>query len=392
MTITSTAPTLSADGITAPSYAEILDFLTVSYQNIYGADVYLAADSQDGEFLAIIASSINDANNLAIAVFNSFSPSNAQGVGLSSNVKLNGIERLVPTNSTAPMYIIGTAGIAITNGVVQDAAKINWNLPATVNIPISGDVTVTATCSQAGAVQATTGAISAIMTPQLGWVSASNTGPAIPGAPVESDAALRQRQAVSVAQPGQTPLVTAIGAVAAVAGVTRYTGYENPTNSVDSNGLPPHSIAMVVEGGDSDDIAAAIADTKTIGALTVGSTTVTVVNSYGLPESISFYPVDAQRIRVAVSLHPVNGYTSAIGVEMQEAVAAFINSIAIGSNVIYTRLFAPATLSGTSDGLTYEVTLLGVSIYPAVPAAADVVIAFDQVAHCDVSDVLITLV
>lgn len=392
MTITSTAPSLSSSGITAPSYADILDYLQVQYRTIFGADIYLEADSQDGQFLAILAASINDANNITLAVYNSFSPVNAQGNSLSSNVKLNGIRRLVPTNSTAPVRVTGTAGVAILNGLVQDSARNSWALPATVNIPLAGFIDVTATCATAGAVTAITGDISLIITPQLGWISAVNTGPAVPGAPVESDAALRQRQAVSVAQPGQGPLVTVIGAVAGLAGVTRYIGYENPTNSTDANGLPPHSISMVVEGGDSTAIATAIANHKTVGALTNGTTTVTVPTQYGASEDISFYIVSRQRISVAIGLRPINGYTAAIGVEIQDAVAAWVNASAVGADILYTRLFLPANLNGSIDGTTYEIITLGVSIYPATPAAADVAIAFNQVAHCDPVDVVITLV
>lgn len=392
MTITSTAPVLSSSGISAPTYAEILDYLQVGYRGIYGEDIYLENDSQDGQFLAIVAAAIRDANSVTIAVYNSFSPVNAQGNSLSSNVKLNGIQRQVPTNSTVPMLVSGTAGVAVINGIVQDAAKNNWALPSTVNIPGGGEITVTATCQTVGAVTAITGGISQIITPQLGWQSAINTGPATPGAPVESDAALRRRQAVSVAQPGQGPLVTVIGAVASVSGVTRYQGYENPTNATDSNSLPPHSLSMVVEGGDSTLIATAIANHKTVGALTNGTTTVIVPTQYGIPESISYYPVIPKRISVAVGLKPINGYTSDIGVEIQQAMVDYINAIPIGSNVLYTRLFNPANLFGTVDGLTYEIITLGVSIYPATPGTADVVIGFDEVAHCELVDVTITII
>lgn len=392
MTIATTAPALSSAGISAPSYADILDYLKTQYRLIYGADIYLESDSQDGQFLAIVASAINDTNSAAIAVYNSFSPARAVGTSLSSNVKLNGLQRLVPTNSTANLSITGVAGTAIVNGIVQDAAKNNWALPATVNIPNTGQVTVTATCATAGAITAAPGVINTIITPQLGWQAASNPNAAVAGAPVESDAALRLRQAVSVAQPAQSPLVAVVGAVAAVAGVTRYTAYENPTSIVDANGLPAHSIALVTEGGAAASIATAIANKKTVGAATYGTTSQTVVDQYGIPRTINFFAVAAQRIKVDISLHPINGYTATIGAKIQAAIAAYINSIAIGQSLFITRLYSPANLVGDVDGLTYEITALGASIFPAATAPADVAIAFNQVAHCDLVDVVITLV
>src|SRR5690348_1507892 len=146
MTITTTAPTISSTGISAPSYADILSFLQSKYQGIYGADVYLGSDSQDGQFLAVIAQAINDANSAAIAIYNSFSPATAQGAALSSNVKINGLARNVASYSTVDLLITGQAGTTITNGVVTDAANNRWSLPASVVIPSGGQVTVTATC------------------------------------------------------------------------------------------------------------------------------------------------------------------------------------------------------------------------------------------------------
>lgn len=387
-----TAPILTATGISAPPYSDILTYLQQQYQSIYGSDIYLGNDSQDGQFLAIIASAINDANAAAIAVYNSFSPATAQGNALSSNVKLNGIKRLVPTNSTADLTIVGVAGTAITNGVVQDANNNKWALPATVNIPSSGQVTVTATCTTAGAIAAAANTINQIVTPQLGWQSATNPAAAVLGSPVESDAALRQRQATSVAQPAQTPLEAVAGAVAAVSGVTRFAAYENPTGATDGNGLPAHSIALVVEGGAASDIASAIALKKTIGTTTYGTTAQTVTNAYGYPEAISYFPVAEQRIVVNLDVHPVNGYSSAIGTEIQNSIANYINALPIGSNVMRTRLYLPAVLNGSVDGLTYEVTGLDIAAYPSTPAASDVTIAFNQAAHCDPSDVTINLV
>lgn len=392
VTITSTAPVLSAAGITAPSYAEVLDYLQTQYRTIYGADSYLEPDSQDGQFLGIIAAAINDANGAATAVFNAFSPATAQGTGLASVLKGNGIKPAIATNSTVSLTITGTAGTAIVNGLVGDASQNKWALPTPVNIPDSSTITVTATCTVAGAVGAPAATVTRILTPQLGWQSVTQPSAAVLGAPVETDAALRQRQSVSVAPAAQAPLVAIIGAVAALPGVTRYTGFENPTGTTDANGLPPHSVAIIVEGGVLADIATAIANTKSVGVLTYGTTTQTVTNIYGLPSTINFFLVTEKRTTVAISLTPINGYSAAIGAEIQASVAAYINSLAIGEKIRYTRLFGPATLGGVGDGLSYEIITLGVSLYPASPGVIDAPIAFNEAANCQPSDVVLTLV
>lgn len=392
MTITTTAPVIDESGITAPTYAEILEYLQSQYRSIFGADVYLEDDSQDGQLLAIFAKAVHDANNAAVAQYNARSPATAKGNALSTLVKINGITRLVPTNSTAPVAVVGVAGTAITNGIVEDVNGIRWALPPVVNIPNAGTITVTATCATAGAIAAPLGTINKIITPQLGWQSATNTDDATLGAPVESDASLRKRQITSVAQPGQTPLEGVAGAVAKVAGVTRYTAYENPTGAVDANGLPAHSIAMVVEGGALDDIAYAIANKKTVGTVTFGTTSRNVLTAYGIPQEIKFFVVEEKRITVTIGLKPINGYTAAIGDKIKAAIAAYINGLPIGEPVRYTRLFTPANLGGTADGSTYEIMTMGIAAYPGAPAAADVAVLFNEAAHCDPADVVINLV
>lgn len=390
MTITSPAPVLTVDGITAPSYADILDFYQSQYRLIYGADVYLGNDSQDGQFLGVISAAQNDSNSVAIAVYNSFSPATAQGNGLSSVVKTNGLKREIPTNSTVVLDIVGIAGTAVLNGIVYDGVN-RWALPSEVDIPLAGTVAATAVCQTVGAVAALPGTVTQIITPQLGWQSANNTAAASPGAPVEDDAPLRQRQALSVAPLHRTALTQTVGAVAALAGVTRCWGYDNPTNATDANGIPAKSIAIIVEGGDIGQVAQAIANYKTLGCGTYGTTGVTVNDIYGAPITISFFIVQDVRITATLTLSAISGYTAAIGAQIQQALADYVNALAIGQKVIWTRLFQPANLNGSAPGLAYEIDALLIAAYPATPGAADVAIAFNQAAALNPSDVTLVL-
>ena len=92
--------TIDAAGITAPALSDIRAYFVSKYREIYGEDVYLEPDSQDGQLLDLFAVAVHDANSMAVSVFNSFSPSSAQGEGLSRVVKINGIARQSSTYST----------------------------------------------------------------------------------------------------------------------------------------------------------------------------------------------------------------------------------------------------------------------------------------------------
>lgn len=391
MTLTTLAPTIDANGIAAPTYADVFSFLQDQYRAIYGADTYLESDSQDGQLLGVFAKAINDVNSVAIAIYQSFSPATAQGAALSSNVKINGIARKVASYSSADLVLVGQAGATITNGAAKDANDVKWLLPATVTIPPSGTITVTATCATIGAVAARAGTINQIATPARGWQTVTNPADAAAGAPVESDAALRQRQTVSTALPSLTVLDGIIGAVAAV-GVSRYVPYENDTSMTDANGLPPHSIALVVEGGDATAIANAIVRKKTPGSPTFGTTSVVVLDRYGRPVTINFFRPTPAPIAATVSLKALTGYTTQTGQDIQKKVSDYINGVQIGGGLSGSVEWGDALTAANSvgGGVTFKLSGLALS-GPRGAGAPDVSLLFNEAASCTPASVTLVV-
>ncbi|WP_227136595.1 baseplate J/gp47 family protein [Kosakonia radicincitans] len=382
--------TVTAQGITAPDYQTILDTVTGYFQQIYGTDSYLEPDSKDGQMVALVALAIHDANNTAIAVYNSYSPSTALSDALSRNVKINGIARKGETRSTVDLELAGTTGTTITNGSVKDANGIIWNLPATTII--DGNP-VTATCNTPGAVAALAGTVTSINTPTRGWTSVNNPQAATVGTAAETDAELRIRQTQSVALPSLTPFDAVDGALANISGVKRHKLYENDTGSVDVNGLPAHSISAIVDGGDATTIAQTIRGKKGQGVATYGMTTIQVPDLYGNPHDISFSrPVDVP-IYVAITIHVFVGYTSQIGEEIKQAVADYINSLTIGDDVLLSRIYSPANLGVVSGGNAryYDITELLIGKASGSESAANIDIAYDEAASCSTANISITV-
>lgn len=385
--------TVTAEGISAPDYQTILDTLTSYFQQIYGSDAYLEPDSKDGQMVALVALAIHDANNTAISVYNCFSPATGYGAALTSNVKINGIARRGATNSTVDLLLTGTAGTSITNGTVKDTNNVIWRLPASVTIGVGGTVTVTATCSNSGAVAALAGTITTINTPTRGWASVTNPAAAIVGAPAETDAELRIRQGQSVALPSLTPFEGVDGAIANVAGVTRHKLYENDTGTPDSNGLPPHSISAIVDGGDVTEIAQTIRGNKGQGTATYGTTSVTVPDTYGNPHVISFSRSTDVPVYGHITLKAFTGYTSQIGVQIQQAVADYINGLTIGDDVLLSRIYSPANLGVVSGGNAryYDIQELLIGKSAGSVAAANIIIAYNESASCKPENIVLTV-
>lgn len=383
---------IDATGPHRPDYPTALTYLQNAYRAIYGADVYLEADSQDGQFLALLALMGKDLTDYATQVYNNMSPSTAVGAGLSRMVKINGIRRKSPSYSSVDLRIIGQAGATIINGQAADTLGQKWNLPASVVIPIGGEITVTATAADVGAVAAGAGTINKIATPTLGWQTVTNLLAATPGAPVETDAELRARQVVSTALPSLSVFDGTVGAVANVPDVTRFRGYENDTAVTNADGIPRNSISIVVEGGDSQAIADAIARHKTPGTGTYGTTAVTTYDAKGMPNIIRFYRPTVVQIKAEVTIKALPGYLTGYADQIKAAVAAAITAMAIGDDVLITKLYVPANLPGTAAGATFNITGLTIAKLANTLGTADIVIAFNEVAAALASNITVTVV
>ena len=85
-------------------------------------------------------------------------------------------------------------------------------------------------------------------------------------------------------------------------------GYENDTDYVDSRGLPPHSIEIIVEGGDNSEIAQAILRRKAGGIQTYGSIEVGVPGVYGDTIPVRFNRPDYLYTWLKVGRTKLRGY------------------------------------------------------------------------------------
>lgn len=385
--------TIDQNGVLTPLFTDVLVYLQEQYQAIYGTDVNLDADTQDGQWVAVIATAINDCNQTIAATYQAYSPTYAQGAGLSSVVKINGVRRLRASTSTVVLRCVGIAGRQIGGTTVGDNLNLQsqWVLPPDVVIPPEGEISVTATCNVLGAVAADTDTLTEILTPVPGWQTVTNPAPAAIGLPIENDAQLRRRQTQSVANPSQTVVVGIQGSIANLQGVERVMVYENPTSVATAEGIPPYAMAAVVQGGDSQEIANAIALRKTPGSPTFGTTHILVFDSRGIPATINYFQLAMVPITVQITLTALPGFTSTIEQEIIDQVVQYLTELPIGYDSYLTKLIA-ATQVAEPDGLTYDVTSVKQARGSNTPTAADVTVIYIEAVTSDATLVTVTVV
>lgn len=383
-----TAPYIDDAGLHIPTYADIRDDLVEQFKSIYGQDIYLENDSQDYQMISVFALKTYDTMQLLQIVYNNHSPKTAVGTGLDSLVKLNGIRRKEASHSTCEVTLTGTAGTSIAAGVVEDESGNQWTLPENIVLPDS-TIQVTATCVPLGAIEAAAGTINKIVNPQKGWTAVTNNDAAVPGRPVETDEQLRYRQMLSVAIPSQNMLDSTIAGLASVVGVTRYKVYDNDTNETDTNGIPGHSIAAIVEGGTDAEIAKQIYLRKGPGGGTFGEIATTYINSDGLQTIVRFSRPTYVPININVQLKPGKSYTSSVAATLKSNIDKYINSLDIGYNVTITGILTAVSAAVTNATLP-NFSLSGITINKEgeTPGVMDVAIAYNEAAS--VGSIVIT--
>ncbi len=382
MRLTTVAPSINEKGIRAPTYPEVLAYLKEQFRLIYGKDAYLESDSQDGQFLGILALAISDTNATCVHVYNSFSPKTARTDALSRNVKINGISRILATYSTVDVVLTGQVGTVINEGIVADSNGTKWLLPKSVTLPSTGTVSVTATAAVAGAILAQAQAIQSILTPTKGWQSVSNPRSAAIGQEVESDTKLRQRQALSSAIQNKSMSDGLRGALLSLPNVTRCKIIENKAEQVDSNQIPAKSICVIVYGGDSKEIARLIHLKKSMGCGLYGNTKITVLNSYNEAQEITFYRPNISVISFKLNLLAKDAYSSELETNIRALLGDYVNALDIGDKLTQNKLYGIANLNGAELSRSYEVKSIIIKVNKE-QITTDYSLPFGSVAFCD---------
>ncbi|MDC4361008.1 baseplate J/gp47 family protein [Acinetobacter baumannii] len=390
MALTSIAPVINQYGVTVSTYSEIVEHLKEKYREIYGQDVYLENDSQDGQWIGVIARAVADCNAAVADVYSSMSPSTADTDALSRNVKINGIRRAVATKSSVSVVLVGVAGTIINNGIVSDKNNNRWLLPAQVVIPPEGEIVTMATAEKSGAILALPNSVTTISKPMRGWHSVNNPQASTLGAPVESNTKLRQRQALSTAIPSRSYTEGILGALFSLDGVSRCKVYENKKSFVDPLGLPPNSLAVVVAGGDDQLIAETIRVKKAPGCDLYGNTTVIRPTVYGDPIEIQYWRPNQVVVGLRLDLRTTTDYTVDIGEQIKYAIADYVNQLDIGDRISLNKLYVPAGLYGALEARTYELDSIQLIINGS-PKIGDYTLAFNEVAYCDSDDIEISV-
>ena len=317
------ADVLDRNGLQLKTLTEIRDELVQDFQGIYGNNINVDQNSQDGQQLNIYAQGAVDLREILQRINAGFDPDQASGRILDQRVAINGISRESGTYTTTPVEItvdraLNLVGLddqsdklqpTVSNlYTVRDNAGTEFYLLDSISIVAPGIQSLTFRAAEIGSVEIQVNTITEPVTVISGVTNINNPSGALSiGRNEESDTALKIRRRQSVAIPSIGYLDGIEASLVALEGVVNARVYENVTSVIDSNGIPPHSIWAIVEGGSPTEIGRAIAAKKSSGSGMRGVQSVDIPRPNGSSIIINYDEPGSEDLYIRFSISLIGG-------------------------------------------------------------------------------------
>lgn len=312
--------TLSSTGLITNTQAEWITYFSNAYKSIYGSDINLDQDSPDGQMMMIYIQALIDMTDLLTQIYNQFDPDYAIGNVLDQRVAINGIQRQAGTHTvtnitlvvTKEINLYGTDQSVFSAYTVADNQGNQWQLLTSVVIASPGTYVYAFEAVEPGAILSVPNTITTPVSIVLGVDSINNpTTYTSLGINEESDAELRIRRQKSVSLSSQGYLSGLLAALENISGMSSAFVYENVTGSTDGDGIPSHSIWVIVSGTAlSAAIANAIYSKRNAGCGMKGSQSYNITQADGSNFVIRWDNVTAEDLFIKFTATSLDGTTA----------------------------------------------------------------------------------
>lgn len=393
---------ITPQGFRRDTLPEILDKLKTAAQGIFGQDIELGPETQDGQLLGIFAEAIDDTCQAVEDAYNSRNPNAATGQALATVCTLNGLAKILGGYSVVDVSATVALNATVPAGTqVRDSANgavYAFNTPVTGT---GGATTVTCTALEKGTTS-TAGHVTEIVNPTFGLISVTNPNASTTVAAEETDEQLRIRRAQSTMTPSVAMVDSVLAAVLAVGGIGKVRIWENTLSVQQSakpgdNALTPNCIAVVVSAGPASDIAAAIYSKKSLGCSTMGNIATQVSDARGNPQIIRHTVATPVRVVAAVTYQERvgQGFGSAGGeASVKAALAAWILANQYPGDDVFLSFLsscAQQAVIGIDGQPAFVIESFTIGRYGGAQAAADLELAWGEIATLAFDDITMTV-
>ena len=363
---------IGVNGIVTQSLEEIRADLIEKYKSIYGQNINLESNSPDGQFINILAQEKKDTLDLFVQYYNNLDTERVVGIPQQILYKLNDCTIKAYTYSYVYINVTVTQGVNLAglddnienaDGVgytVSDGNGNRWILAESQTLA-AGTHLLNFRAAELGSVTATPNTIT-IMETIIPGVSGV-TNPAsnyITGQTGESDSEFRLRRNQTVTAPSQGFEDSLQAQLLNLTNVTQAKVYNNRENST-INGIPAHTVWVIVAGGTSLDIGKTVYNNIPPGIPMKGSTSVTITRPGGTSETINYDTPTAVSLYISMDIQLLSGAIDEGYVKEQISLITFnIGESAEGVNIaaavkdIISKNGSPYNVLVSTDGINYS--------------------------------------
>lgn len=254
------------------------------------ADTLIATDTNPAINLTLTedAQITRSAFNKAVVVLAAENPTSVLSMALNGELySANDLEGLAQTVTDEAFEVSYEDGKLIVEAV-DTASSNTMVLSENLTTETVASVITFATVDY-GDIVIPNGVITKIVKTVAGLQAVENVGSYVAGRLTETDVEMRQSYIDKIYSRSSAMLESIKSAILEnVQGVLSVAPYENDTNETDSMGRPPHSVEIVVDGGNATEIAQQILNTKAGGISTYGDAETVLHGVYGEDIAIRF--------------------------------------------------------------------------------------------------------
>lgn len=386
---------VTPSGFVRKPLSVILSEVRASQIGGIASDLDVSDETPLGQINGILGDAAEACWELGEDVFNSDDPDSAEDAALDNVCSLTGTYR----RSAGFAYVNGRvnldAGKTLSLGAVahisdhpEERFLTTFNVTnssgaaAWVNVQFKSESPSTRTVG--------IGQLSTIAEAQTGWNQVDNASEGTPGIVQDSNPTLRARRVEELDGLGGSTIaaITADLLRAFPNELRTCNGYENDGDTIDANGLPPHSVEMLIDDGgvlSNNDVAQVIWKSRGGGIQTYGNTSGTAIDSNGVSRTVAFSrPVEKDVwIEVDVDDSPTTyaGDTAVKDAILAEGASKLRSGVDVVA-LVYRS--APLVVAGVNDVTAIR---LGFSASPS--GTANLTIGVREIAQLDASRILV---
>lgn len=350
---------LSPKGFNRPNQHDIKEEMDKQQRKFFGVNVNLNNKSPNGIINGILSYFFAKLYEEQEELWHAGHPSEAEGVQLDYLASFFGKRRARPQYAMGTFTFVGTPGYTVPYGRLfakQDGTQYFLLRDVTLNENGIGEGMLNA-LSHGTKGNAAPNTVTVQVEPDSDITEVYNASPIIGGVDKESDDSLRSRMLDAPAAIGSGTINAIYADLYAVNGVTSVLVKNNNTAS-EVDGLPPHSNAVYVQGGDDQAIAEALMNNN-VGLQFFGAQYYDVDDAGGHPHKIGFTRAKEKTIYIKAEIKASSDTTNLSDVIKNDLIALVggvdndgiaHRGLNMGEDVIYTKVIsAIAGIDGVDD-------------------------------------------